>query len=101
MIDTWKDFVIKYTDHAILKLQQRGISTDEVEACFKDEKKLMICQESKRRGRWEVFFKRSHKYYLKIVVVENFDTKELITITAHVINKERATKAQLWKKLPR
>lgn len=96
MIREWKDLVIVQSKHSLTRLQERGISAKEIESCFKDPKMFGFCKEGKKKGLWEVYFKRSHKYQLKVIVAEDRDRKELKVVTAYIINKERAKRVQLW-----
>lgn len=98
MIEAWKEFTVIFSPHSLIKLDLRGIAREEIEAHFKQTGKLMFCKASKTSGRWEVFFKRSHKYCLKVVVAPSEAGKQLIIVTAHVIDKKRAQKAKLWLK---
>ncbi len=96
MIEGWDGYQIVWTEHILLKIQQRGISKSEIESNFKERKKLSLAVEGRQRGVWEAYFKRSHKYSLKVVVHANENSKELKLITAYVLNRKRVKAVQKW-----
>ena len=101
MLGKLENYEIAYSPHALLKMEQRAISKDLVNSCFSGKFPLLLARKNEERGNWELIFRKSGKYFLKIVAIEN-GQNVLKVITAYVMNKKKCEKAvRIWQNWPK
>lgn len=82
-------------------MAQREIPKELIESTMHDRKKFIIAKENPEKGNFEMLFKKSSKYRLKVVVA-NAGENELKVITAHIMNRKKWQKTvRLWRNMPR
>jgi len=101
MLGKLENYEVSYSPHALLKMDQRAITKELVGNCFSGKFPLRLARKNEERGNWELIFRKSGKYYLKIVAIED-GPNVLKVVTAYTMNRKKCEKAvKKWQKWPK